>query len=167
MRVMHVLHIRVELQFCSVRCGFCCCGAAYKCTGSLDTGRVMQPAMHLDGDIPICRVVMQTSLENFRSEKFGHFLGLDGPYLRFLGPLLASSVSGLPPWTCGDPVSTRAGQVSAREHAQKPACPNKGHLDPTIGEEYRNTHKLCRVVGVTRMIEPKMSRKIAKDRIIQ
>ena len=39
---------------------------------------------------------------------FDQFLGLDGPYLALLGPLLASPASGLTPSTCGNPVLTRS-----------------------------------------------------------
>ena len=59
----------------------------------------------------IFRVVLQTSLENLLSVNFGQFLGLDGPYLALLGPLLASPTSGLTPLTCGNPVSTRPKQI--------------------------------------------------------
>ena len=58
-----------------------------------------------------CRVVLQTSLEIFLSVNFGQFLGLDGPCLALLGPLLASPASGLTPSTCGNPVSTRSKQI--------------------------------------------------------
>ena len=57
------------------------------------------------------RLVLQTSLKNFLAVNFDQFLGLDGPYLALLGPLLASPASGLTPSTCGNPVSTRAKQI--------------------------------------------------------
>ena len=57
------------------------------------------------------KVVMQTSLENVWSVNSGQLLGLDGPYLTLLGPLLASPASGLTPSTCGNPVSPRPKQI--------------------------------------------------------
>ena len=42
------------------------------------------------------------------------FLGLDGPYLALLGPLLASMASDLTPSTWRNPVSTRGVEVVSR-----------------------------------------------------
>ena len=57
-------------------------------------------------------LVLQTSLEIFLSINFGQFLGVDGPYLALLGPLLAPPASALTPLTCGNPVSTQLKQVT-------------------------------------------------------
>ena len=62
------------------------------------------------GSLVICILVLQTSLKIFLSVNFDQFLGLDGPYLALLGPLLASLASGLTPLTCGNPVSTQSKQ---------------------------------------------------------
>ena len=52
--------------------------------------RMKKKAIISAKNIVLGRLVLQTSLKIFLSVKFGQFLGLDGPYLALLGPLLAS-----------------------------------------------------------------------------
>ena len=61
-------------------------------------------------DIPP-RVVMQTRRKPIFVYFFEQFLGLDGPYLALLGPLLASPASGLTPSTRGIPDSIQPRQI--------------------------------------------------------
>ena len=57
-------------------------------------------------------LVLQTNLI-FLSVSFVQLLGLDGPYLALLSPLLASSST---PSTCGNPVSTRPKPIFDQKH---------------------------------------------------
>ena len=62
----------------------------------------------MTSDNYICSVDSLTRRKWINKKTKNNFLGLDGPYLALLGPLLASPASGLTPSTCGNPDPTRS-----------------------------------------------------------
>ena len=73
---------------------------------------------------------------------FEQFLGLDGPYLVLLSPLLASLASGLTPSTRRNPVSTR----SKKNRPKQKSAIVFGHFTPQIRLGWpQNHHKKIRL----------------------